>query len=228
MDIIKSIKIPAYIVASFWIVKFLEDITQIDLGFLGIYPRSVHGLIGLIFWPFIHGNYEHLISNTATFFILSASLLFFYPNIAYKVALYLFLITGIGVWLFARDAYHIGASGLIYGFASFLFFSGIFRKDNKAVIISLTVAFLYGGMIYGIFPMYPGVSYESHLIGLLAGIYCAHQFKDYIASGDEVEDDIIYYDNDLNNDLTEGYRNLESDSFKYTFKQKEQEVESDK
>ena len=225
MDIVKSIKIPTILVGSFWIVKFLEDLTQLDFGNLGIYPRSFHGLTGLIFWPFIHGNYEHLISNTATFFILGASLLLFYPNIAYKVALYLFLITGVGVWLFARKSYHIGASGMIYGIASFLFFSGIFRKDNRSVIISLIIAFLYGSMIYGIFPLYPGISYESHLIGLLAGIYCAHQFKDYIASGDELNENIIYYNDP--EELTEGYRNLQSKSFKYTYKEKNKKLNNE-
>lgn len=223
MNILNSIKIPAVFIAIFWVIKIFEELANFDLGFLGIYPRSVNGIIGIIFWPFIHGNYDHLISNTATFFILGASVLFFYPNIAYKVALYLFLITGVGVWLFARNAYHIGASGLIYGFASFLFFSGVFRKDNRSVVISLVVAFLYGSMIYGIFPTYQGVSYESHLIGLLAGIYCANIFKDELANGEETP---YVYHSDVEKDFAEGYRNVETKLFKYDFKtEKEEKIE---
>ncbi len=207
-------------IALFWVIKIIEEFAGIDLGRLGIYPRSFEGLFGLIFWPFIHGNYEHLISNTATFFVLGASILFFYPNIAYKVALYLFLITGIGVWLFARPSYHIGASGMIYGFASFLFFSGVFRKDNRSVVISLVVAFLYGGMFYGIFPLYPGVSYESHLIGLLAGIYCANIFKNELADGEE---DAVVYHSDHEDYEEEGYRNMKGSGFSYEFKPKQKE-----
>ena len=223
MNILSSIKIPAIFIAIFWVIKIFEELGNLDFGFLGIYPRSVKGIIGLFFWPFIHGNYDHLISNTATFFILGASVLFFYPNIAYKVAFYLFVITGIGVWLFARNAYHIGASGLIYGFASFLFFSGVFRKDNRSVVISLVIAFLYGSMIYGIFPTYPGISYESHLIGLLAGIYCANIFKDELANGEETP---YVYHTDIDEEFHDGYRNVETPLFKYNFKaEKEDKID---
>jgi membrane associated rhomboid family serine protease len=108
-------------------------------------------------------------------------LFYFYKEIAWPVLLFLYLLTGIWVWALARGtAAHIGASGIIYGMASFLFFSGIIRREAPLMVITLLVTFLYGGLIWGIFPQFfpaQRISWESHLMGLLAGIVLAIYFR---------------------------------------------------
>lgn len=124
-----------------------------------------------MFSPFIHSDFRHLFNNTLPLFFLWTALFYFYSEIAVKVSLWTWLLTGLSVWLAGRPAWHIGASGLIYGFASFLFFSGIIRKYFRLVALSLLIVFLYGSMVWGIFPdIYQGVSWESHMLGFISGI----------------------------------------------------------
>jgi membrane associated rhomboid family serine protease len=144
---------------------------------LGILPRNQSGLIGVFTSPLIHGGFSHLISNTAPLIVMGLGIFYFYPKVAYKVFTIIYFGTGILVWIFAREVYHIGASGIIYGFVSFLFFSGIFRKDNRSIALALVVVFLYGGLIWGVLPVEKGVSWESHLFGTLVGIIPAFIFR---------------------------------------------------
>jgi membrane associated rhomboid family serine protease len=151
--------------------------TDSDLSFLGILPRTLKGSLGIITSPLIHGNFAHLLSNTFPLLLLTAGVVYFYNRIAFQVVSVIYLLTGIWVWIVAREAYHIGASGLVYGLVTFLFFSGIFRKDASSVALSLIVIFLYGGMIYGLVPTNSGVSYESHIIGAVTGMLIAFYFR---------------------------------------------------
>ncbi len=160
-----------------WIVKALEWSTATDLGTFGILPRTLTGFTGIITGPLIHGDMVHLMSNTFPLMLLMLAVFYFYDKIALEVFIWIYLITGFWVWLAARQAYHIGASGLVYGLASFLFFSGIFRKDVRSVAVALCIAFLYGGMLQGVFPGTQSVSWESHLLGTAAGILCAFYFR---------------------------------------------------
>ncbi len=134
-------------------------------------------LIGIFTSPLIHGGFSHLISNTAPLIFMGLGIFYFYPKAAYKVFAIIYFGTGILVWIFAREVYHIGASGIIYGFVSFLFFSGIFRKDNRSIALALIVVFLYGGLIWGVLPVEKGVSWESHLFGGIVGILAAFIFR---------------------------------------------------
>jgi len=109
--------------------------------------------------------------------ILSVGIFYFYWEIAWKAFAYIYLITGIWVWVAARPSYHIGASGVIYGLAFFLFFSGIFRKDPRSLALSLLVSFLYGSMVWGVLPIKEGMSWESHLFGALAGTFIAYWLR---------------------------------------------------
>ncbi|MCX6291440.1 MAG: rhomboid family intramembrane serine protease [Bacteroidetes bacterium] len=143
----------------------------------GILPRQAEGLIGIITAPFIHANYDHLLSNTLPLLVVGSGLIYFYREIAFRMISLIWLFTGFWVWIAARPDSHIGASGLIYGFVVFLFFSGIFRKDRRLLSISLLVTFLYGGMVWGILPVDQTISWESHLFGSLAGILCAVYFR---------------------------------------------------
>lgn len=172
--IIGSSVIPFRLVFIMWAIFFVDTLLPyIHLNAFGIYPRTVFGLIGIITAPMLHGSPAHLISNTIPLLFLGAVLFFFYSSIAESVFLRAYFWTNILVWLFARDANHIGASGLVYGLAFFLIFFGIFRRDFVSIFISIIVLLLYGGVFYGVLPTEPGVSWESHLGGALVGISTA-------------------------------------------------------
>ena len=144
---------------------------------MGILPRDMFGFLGIISGPIVHANFSHLLSNTIPLIILGWAIFFFYSKVSYKTFIVIYVLTGLLVWLFAREVYHIGASGIVYGIVSFLFFSGIFRRDNKSISIALIVTFLYGGIIWGILPGQKGISWESHLFGGIAGIITAFIFR---------------------------------------------------
>ena len=156
-----------------WAVFWIELQFHINLNEYGIYPRSVKGLRGVFLSPFVHGSVEHLYNNTIPLAILTASLFYFYRNISLKVLLYGVLLSGILTWLIGRPSYHIGASGIIYVLASFIFFKGIFSKYYRLVALSLIVVFIYGSLLWYIFPIKDGISWEGHLGGFITGFLLA-------------------------------------------------------
>lgn len=160
-----------------WLVKLFEEFTNIDLAVYGVYPGETFGLYGIIFAPLIHGDFAHLISNSITLFVLMLFLFYAYTNSSFKVFLISYFATNALVWVFGRPSYHIGASGLVYGILAFLFFVGLFRRDPKSIGLSLLVTFLYGGLVWGIFPSDPKISFESHFSGAIIGIICAVLFR---------------------------------------------------
>jgi membrane associated rhomboid family serine protease len=162
-----------------WVIKLIEIILALDFVHYGVYPLRVSGLTGIIFAPLIHGSLSHLFSNTAPLVILGTALLYGYPRSAKIVIPVLYLGTGLGVWLFARSAYHIGASGLTFGVMFFVFSIGVLRWDTRAIILSMIVFFLYGSMVWGIFPTEPGISYESHFFGAVIGVALAILLKNH-------------------------------------------------
>ncbi|MGA1977678.1 MAG: rhomboid family intramembrane serine protease [Bacteroidales bacterium] len=173
-----SIIIPCAVIVVMWLVKITGNLFEIDLTRLGIYPLALKGIPGIILSPFIHENFRHLLNNTLPLFFLSAALFFFYSEIALKIFLWNWLLTGLLVWFGGRQAWHIGASGLVYGLASFLFFSGIIRKYYRLIALSLLVVFLYGEMVWGIFPgMNINISWESHMLGFVSGIFLAIWYR---------------------------------------------------
>jgi membrane associated rhomboid family serine protease len=173
-----SMLIPFIFVLIMWLVKIIEILFNLDLTYLGIYPLSLKGIPGIILSPFIHADFGHLFNNSLPLFLLWTALFYFYSEIAVKISLWTYFLTGILVWLAGRDAWHIGASGLVYGFASFLFFSGIIRKYFRLIALSLLIVFLYGSMVWGIFPnIYKNVSWESHMLGFISGIILAVAYR---------------------------------------------------
>ncbi len=168
-----SLVFPGFFLFLIWFMKFVEFGFETDLGFLGIYPHKIKGLIGIITSPLVHADINHLFDNSIPVFILSLAIFYFYREVAYKVFFLIYFATGILVWIFAREAYHIGASGLIYGFASFLFVSGVIRKNRNLLAISLLVVFLYGSLVWGLFPYDYKISWESHLMGAVTGVVVA-------------------------------------------------------
>lgn len=171
---------PSLFILLIWVIKLGEIITDSSIAFLGVYPLRTSGLPGIIFSPMLHGDLEHLMANTIPLFVLGGSLFYFYREIALKTVVLIVLITGLSVWIGAREAYHIGASGLVYGLAAFLFVSGIIRKEPRLLAITMLVAFLYGSLVWGIFPdFFPeeNISFEGHLWGLVSGTVLAFYFK---------------------------------------------------
>lgn len=173
----RSIVIALSFVFLLWLIRALEDSMMVDLGVWGILPRSIGGLVGILTAPLIHGSAFHLLSNTFPLIMLLIAVFYFYEKIATEVFIWIYITTGFWVWVMAREAYHIGASGLVYGLAAFLFFSGIFRKDARSIAVSLVIAFIHGGMLQGLVPAESSVSWESHLLGSAAGIFCSFYFR---------------------------------------------------
>lgn len=172
-----SIVPPLRLTFVIWAVFSIQFYLGIDFGFLGIYPLSLSGAVGIITGPLVHGSLSHILSNTFPLLFLGTTLFVFYDRIAVWVFLNCYFITGILVWLFGRPFYHIGASGLIYGLAFFLIFLGIFRKDMKSMTISIVVVLLYGSMIYGLLPANSSVSWESHAFGAATGVALSFVYR---------------------------------------------------
>lgn len=173
--------IPFGILLVIWVIH-LFNLYNLDLHLFeyGIYPRKAEGVIGIFASPFLHDtdSWSHIINNSPPLFVLLWLLLTTFKNKAFKIVLFIWISSGIWTWIAARPSYHIGVSGVIYGLAFFLFFSGIFRKNTQLMGVSLLVTFLYGSMIWGLFPIDPKVSFEGHVFGALSGIIMAIYMKD--------------------------------------------------
>jgi membrane associated rhomboid family serine protease len=166
-----SMIIPGIFVFFMWLAKIIELLFETNLSGFGIYPLTARGLPGILFSPFIHADFSHLFNNTLPLFFLSVALFYFYSQVAWRVFIWTYFLTGLLVWLAGRDAWHVGASGLVYGLASFLFFSGIIRRYFRLIALSLLIVFLYGSMVWGLFPgVYKNVSWESHMLGFFSGV----------------------------------------------------------
>jgi len=170
--------IPFLMVAFMWLVKGAELLFDTNFHFLGIFPGRLTALSGIITSPFIHSGLRHLFNNTIPLFILGTALFYFYSEVSFRVLLRVTLLTGLAVWITGRPAWHIGASGIVYGLASFLFVSGIIRRHIPLMALSLLVAFVYGEMVWGIFPGFRlEISWESHMLGAAAGVIMAVWYR---------------------------------------------------
>ncbi len=176
--VLYSLVFPGFFLLLMWAVKFFEVSMEVFFVEGGVYPRKLSGLKGILFSPMIHGNWKHLLDNSMPVFLLSLALFYFYRDIAYKIWLLIYFIAGILLWGIGRQAYHIGASGLIYGLAAFLFLSGVIRKVRSLMAISLLVVFWYGSMVWGLLPFDFEVSFEAHITGVVAGVILAVMYRD--------------------------------------------------
>lgn len=181
---IKLSVIPALILLFFIWIMFVIDYTQVfqfNFSRLGIYPLRMNGLVGVISSPFVHASFSHLISNTVPLLIMVSMIFFFYNQIAFKSIALLWVISGILTWILGRNAYHIGASGLVFALVFFLFFSGLFRRYTPLVAVSMIVIFIYGSTIWSIFPISEfidaSLSWEAHLSGAISGFLVALLYR---------------------------------------------------
>ena len=183
-----SLIFPIIFLLILWIIKFFEYSLDVNFAHLGVYPLKISGLIGILFSPLIHSNFKHLISNSSTLFIFMVGLFYFHKKDAFKIFSIIYISVGVAVWFIGRYSYHIGASGVVYGLASFHFFSGVLSKRKDFIAISLLLVFLYGSMIWGIFPSDEGVSWESHLMGFVIGVILSLFYYDKLKITTETEE----------------------------------------
>jgi membrane associated rhomboid family serine protease len=168
---------PLLIVVSLWIVYWIEIRFRFNFTSFGVYPRQVKGLFGIFASPFIHSGIDHLYKNSIPLLVLLASLFYFYKDIAWKALLIGLLSSGVLTWIIARPSFHIGASGIVYFLASFLFFKGILSRNYRLVALALIVVFLYGSLVWGTMPGEPGISWEGHLSGFSSGFLLSFFLK---------------------------------------------------
>lgn len=176
--VINSMVFPALFVGLLWLIFFAQHVFNIPSEDFGLFPRSYKGITGILTFHLVHGGLEHIFSNSIPLFILGSIIFYFYRGIAFQVFFWVYLMTGVWLWAAGRsDTCHIGASGLVYGFVSFVFFSGIFRWDMRLLILSLLVTFLYGSLVWGVLPLDPTISWEGHLMGSLSGVITAWFYR---------------------------------------------------
>jgi membrane associated rhomboid family serine protease len=165
----------ATFVAIFWLLEILDQfVFRGSLDIFGIIPHQVIGLRGILFAPFLHGDFSHLIANTVPFLILGWLVMLQETSDFFIVTGLTMLVGGLGVWLFAAPgSIHIGASILIFGYLGFLLLRGYFQRNIPSILLSILVFLLYGGTIWGVLPSRPGISWQGHLFGFLGGVLAA-------------------------------------------------------
>lgn len=176
-QLLESLRIPVIFILIIWSLHIFQYLFSMRWGFLGVYPREFYGLKGIFTSPFIHGDFSHLFNNTVPFFILSTMTLYFYKKVAIRSILMIYILTGFAVWLLARETYHIGLSGVVFGLFGFVLGNGIFRRNIRSIVLALIVFLLYSGMLVGLFPTDEGVSWESHAAGFFIGLFTAYFYK---------------------------------------------------
>ncbi len=166
-----------FVAAAFVVVIVLIHAAAAWLGLplqrYGIIPRTLAGLPGIISAPLLHGDFNHLLSNALPLLVVGTAMLHLYPDASRIVLPAVYFGPGVAVWLLGRDSVHLGASGLVYGLVSYVFAAGLLRRDRRAIAASLLVAFMYGTLVWGVFPIKIGVSWETHLAATTIGVALA-------------------------------------------------------
>ncbi len=195
---------PLLIVFLMWLVFWIEDTFHLNFNRYGVYPGKWWGLRGIIFSPFIHSGFNHILNNSLPLFILTSFLFYHYRRIAWRILFWGMILTGFLTWLIGRPSYHIGMSGINYMLISFLFFSGVFIGYYRLIAVSLIVVFLYGSLIWFMFPLVKNMSWEGHLSGFITGLVLAiifsknlkkrYQIKKMVKMYPEDEDFLKHFD----------------------------------
>jgi len=219
----ESLRFPILAVAFLWLVHLWQMVDMFDPGMYGIMSRRIWGLRGIVTGPLVHGSWKHLISNSVPLFVLTFMSFYFYRKVAMQAFWLIYFLTGISVWLFARPVSHIGASGVVYGLVAFIFWNGIFRRSLRSIILAAVVMLLYSGMFMGVLPDQEGISWESHLLGSLVGIFVAYYFKAEL----EEEEAVSHSDSFADDRNEEKKHFLPADIFEKTKSQRAWEVEEE-
>jgi membrane associated rhomboid family serine protease len=171
--------IPLFLILMLYMIKILETGMEWDFTHLGVFPLQRKGIFGIFAHPLAHSSFRHLTANTIPLFFLSWCLFYFYRDIAPYIFFIIWIGCGALTFVIGKPGWHIGASGVIYGLAFFLFFSGLLRKHIPLIAISLLITFVYGGLVWNMFPFFAKetTSWEGHLSGAITGISCAFLFR---------------------------------------------------
>jgi membrane associated rhomboid family serine protease len=172
-----ALRIACAFIAGLWLLKLGDVLFNWELFLLGVLPRTTDGLIGVLTAPLIHGSWQHLTGNTLPLLLLGSGVIYGYPKSRWWSLALIWLLSGLGVWLMARQNLHFGASGLTHGMFFFLLAAGLMRRDLQSMALLMIAFFMYSGMLFTIFPTEPGISFEYHLFGALSGIACAVLFR---------------------------------------------------
>ena len=201
-NITSVILLPAIFLIIIWSIKIIEYSFDFSFVNFGVLPKKASGIKGVLFSPFIHKDFNHLINNSYPILILMSIINFFYKKIANEIFIWLYFISGFLLWVIGRPCFHIGASGFIYALAAFIFISGVIRKNPQLSALSMVIIFVYGSMIWGVFPLKENISWEGHLCGLITGVLIAIYFKNegpkrkkyqWEIEEEEEEEEIQYY-----------------------------------
>jgi membrane associated rhomboid family serine protease len=165
-----AVKLSLAFVAVLWLIQVFMAGPGIDVADFGVRPRTWAGLLGILTAPLVHGDYAHLSANSVPVGVLAIAMLYLYPRSSRTVLPAVYLGPGIAVWLFARGSSHIGASGLVYGMFAYVLVAGLLRRDRRAIATSLLVCFLYGTLVWGVLPIDPRASWETHLAAAIIGV----------------------------------------------------------
>jgi membrane associated rhomboid family serine protease len=219
---------PVLFILIIGLIHFLQYVFDLSFVSYGVYPRSFKGLVGIVSSPLIHGDFNHLFNNSIPLLILGTAIFYFYKKVALRISFWIYLMVGIWTWISARESYHIGASGLIYGLFAFLMVSGFLRRNNRLIALSFFVVMVYGSMIWGIFPIKVNISFEGHLWGFVAGIVLAFYYRKqgpqkevFIwREEDELDDEDDFWNVDANGNRI----NTNTPNINYIFKPKNKET----
>ncbi len=166
------------LVALLWAILLVDQLLPGELRRFGAQPGELSGLLGLVTMPLLHGGFVHLITNTLPLIMLGVALLYFYSETAWKVIPWFWLVPGLFVWFVgAEGSNHVGASGLTFALLGYVGLGGLLRRDAAMLAVSLATLFYYGGMLSGVLPIEPGVSWEAHLGGVLTGLVLAIWYR---------------------------------------------------
>lgn len=176
-SVIRALLVGLLVTLVPWLVFGYEQYYDVHLSEYGVLPRSLSHLYGIFTMPFLHADLQHILSNTPPLFILTSFLFYFYRRFFGWVFMYVYLLAGFWTWIIGRPDFHIGASGVIYGLTSYVFFSGVWSKNYRLSALSLLIVFLYGSIIWGIFPMEKHVSWEGHMSGFVAGFVLSIYYR---------------------------------------------------
>lgn len=204
-----TVAYPLFLVLSLWVTFWLDVRFGVDTSLLGVYPRKLLGLPGVLLSPWAHASLSHLYQNSLPLLIMLIALFYFYRPVSFRVLFYGLLLSGLFTWVFGRASHHIGVSGMVYVLFGFLFFGGIFTKYYRLMALSLAVVFFYGSMIWYVFPIQEDISWEDHLGGFLSGLLLSVVYRNRLevptkylweeGHFDEVEDDFLkHFDADGN------------------------------
>lgn len=172
-----ALRLAIGVTAVVWFAWIADAWLDLGLARFGLRPRDAGGLLGALTAPFLHGDFSHLFSNTLPLIVSLTAVLYLYPNSALRVVPMVWIGTGLLGWCIGRQGLHVGASGFVYGLLTFVFVSGMLRRDLRSVAVSLVVWFLYGSMIWGVLPIRPRMSWELHLSGAVLGLLMAVLYR---------------------------------------------------